>query len=82
MDDGSKYKNKGLKFSTNSFSLKEVKFLAELLNKKFGLTTSIHKTGAINQYNIYISKSSMPKLKKIVKPYIHPSMLYKIEDFS
>lgn len=82
MDDGSKYKNKGLKFSTNSFSLKEVKFLAELLENKFGLVTSIHKTGAIDQYNIYITKSSMPKLIKIVKPYIHLTMLYKIEDLS
>jgi hypothetical protein len=79
MDDGCKIKDRGLKFSTNSFSLKEVKFLAELLENKFELKTSIHKTGAINQYNIYIHKSSMPKLIEIVEPYIHPTMLYKIK---
>src|SRR5579871_1116370 len=72
--------NLGLKFSSNSFSLKEVKFLAEILKNKFDLIVSIHKTGAINQYNIYISKTSIPKLIKIVKSYIHPTMLYKIED--
>lgn len=82
MDDGTKFKNKGLKFCTNSFSLNEVKFLAKVLEGKFGFVMSIHKTGAINQYNLYISKSSMPKLIKIVKPYIHSTMLYKIEDLS
>jgi hypothetical protein len=78
MDDGCKYKDKGLKFATNGFSLNEVKFLAELLEKKYGLKTSIHKTGAINQYNIYVVKSSMNKLIEIVKPHIHQSMLYKL----
>jgi len=78
MDDGSKYKNKGIKFCTNSFTLEEVQFLANILKDKYGLITSIHKTGVINQYNIYIPKSSFIVLSKIVKPYIHESMLYKI----
>jgi len=80
MDDGSKYKNKGLKFCTNSFTLNEVKFLAKVLEDKYNLTTSIHKTGGINQYNIYIPKNSTIQLANIVKPYIHESMMYKIID--
>lgn len=80
MDDGSKYKNKGLKFCTNSFTLNEVKFLAKVLEDKYNLATSIHKTGGLNQYNIYIPKSSSIELAKIVKPYIHESMIYKITD--
>lgn len=82
MDDGCKFKNKGIKFCTNCFTLKEIKFLSNILEKKFTLKTSIHKTGVINQYNIYISKSSMPLLIKLVKPYIHETMLYKIQDIN
>lgn len=78
MDDGCGIKNRGLKFSTNSFPLKEVNFLSKLLEDKYSLKISIHKTGAINQYNIYVAKASMSKLVEIVKPYIHPTMLYKI----
>ena len=78
MDDGCKVKDRGFKFATNCFTLVEVQFLAQLLKDKFDLSTSIHKTGAINQYNLYIPKSSIDKLSGIVKPYIHPTMLYKL----
>jgi hypothetical protein len=78
MDDGCLFKNKGLKFCTNSFTLKEIQYLAYLLKNKYNLETSIHKTGLINQYNLYIPKSSLYNLIKIVKPYIHPTMYYKI----
>jgi len=78
MDDGCKIENRGLRFSTNCFTLSEVKFLASILSNKYGLVTSIHKTGDINQYNVYVNKSSSEKLAAIVRPLIHPSMLYKI----
>ncbi len=78
MDDGSLHKNKGLKFSTNCFTLKEIKFLQGILLEKYNLKSTIHKTGYINQYNIYILKSSMNDLINIVKPHIHPTMMYKI----
>jgi hypothetical protein len=78
MDDGGHIKDRGLKLSANSFTLVEVKFLTQLLENKFGLSTSIHKTGGIEQYNIYIPKSSMNKLIEIVKPHIHPTMFYKM----
>lgn len=79
MDDGTKFKNKGLKFCTNSFTLKEVQFLSLILKNKYFIDSSIHKTSVINQYNIYIPKSNLNNLIKIVKPYIHPSMYYKLE---
>jgi ubiquinol-cytochrome c reductase cytochrome b subunit len=88
MDDATLHKNKGLRFCTNSFTLKEVQYLASpglgtvqdqgVLERKFDFNTSIHKTGVVNQYNLYIPKSSMADLTKIVKPYIHPTMLYKL----
>jgi hypothetical protein len=78
MDDGSLYKNKGLKFCTNCFTLKEIKVLQKILFEKYQLESTIHKTGYINQYNIYILKSSLNNLIDIVKPHIHPTMMYKI----
>jgi hypothetical protein len=80
MDDGTKYKNKGLKFCTNSFTLKEIQYLAIILKIKYSLYSSIHKISVVNQYNLYIPKSNLNNLIKIVKPsYIQPSMYYKLE---
>ena len=81
MDDGTSFKNKGFKFSTNSFTIEEVKTLSLILKTKYNLDTTIHRSGLNNQYNIYVPKSSFMKLREIVKPYIHPTMLYKINNF-
>ena len=81
MDDGTSYKNKGFKFSTNSFTLKEIHYLRKVLKIKYNLETSIHKSGLNNQYNIYIPKDSLIILREIVKPFFHPTMLYKIINF-
>jgi len=80
MDDGTSFKNKGFKFTTNSFTLKEIKYLALVLKNKYNLDSTIHKSGLNNQYNIYIPKSSLILLKKIVYPHFHPTMLYKIKN--
>jgi hypothetical protein len=81
MDDGTSFKNKGFKFSTNSFTLKEIQYLTLILKKKYNLDSTIHKSGLINQYNIYIPKSNLNSLIKIVKPHFHPTMQYKINNF-
>lgn len=68
----------GLKIATNNFSFNEVENLANILKQKYNLKTSVIKTGAINQYSLYISKSSMNDLVKIIRPYLHTSMYYKL----
>lgn len=73
MDDGTLL-NKGIKFTANSFSLNEVKLLSKVLTEKYNLKTSIVKVGVVNQYNIYIPKSSFETLRDIVRPYIHARM--------
>jgi hypothetical protein len=78
MNDGSIYKNKGIKFTANSFRLREVKILSNVLSKNYNLKTSIVDRGVKDEYNIYIPKSSLETLRGIVKPYIHKSMLNKI----
>lgn len=77
MDDGGKV-SKGLKLATNNFTLNEIKHLIFILDYKYNIKSTIHKTGTIDQYNIYILSSSMPTLVNIVKPYIVPSMKYKL----
>jgi hypothetical protein len=81
MDDGTSFKNKGFKFSTNSFTLKEIHYLALVLKNKYNIDSSIHKSGLNNQYNIYIPKSNLKDLVKIVSPHFHPTMYYKINNF-
>lgn len=79
MDDGTKV-GKGLKLCTNSFSFADCNFLVKLLHDNFNLKASVQSAGAKNkeQYHIYIWKESIPLLKEIVCPYIHPSMKYKL----
>ena len=80
MDDGGKASS-GLKIATNSFSLDEVENLANILRKKYNLKTSVIKTGALNQYNIYISKTTMKDLVEIIRPFLHTSMYYKLNGY-
>lgn len=58
MDDGSR-SGKGLKLATNNFTYLECEILANILRKKFNLIVSIHKTGHINQWNLYLHKISI-----------------------
>jgi ubiquinol-cytochrome c reductase cytochrome b subunit len=92
MDDGGKVSG-GIKLSTNNFTKKEVLLLCDILIKKFGLKATIQSAGAKtflseefkvreDPYLIYISKTSIVKLVKIVSPYIHPSMKYKLNGYS
>ena len=76
MDDGSR-SGKGLKLSTNCFTYEENLVLANILRKKYFLKISIHKTGYVGQYSLYIHKGSVKDLYNIVKDSIHPSMKYK-----
>lgn len=79
-DDGGKASS-GLKICTNSFTYEEVKFLAEVLKDKYGFKVTVNKAGALNQYVLYFSKNSMGDLAKVVKPYMHPSMYYKLNGY-
>ncbi|KAG5354285.1 Cytochrome b mRNA maturase bI2 (mitochondrion) [Yarrowia sp. E02] len=78
MDDGYYINNKGISFKSNSFTLKEIKYIGNILKTKYSLDYSIIKTGTINQYNIYLSKKSAIILGNIIKKHLTPSMYYKI----
>jgi ubiquinol-cytochrome c reductase cytochrome b subunit len=78
MDDGAKASS-GLKLCTNILSEKEVLLLCNILRRKFNLKANIHSDR--NQYVIYIHKSSIQNLTRIVESHIHPSMKYKLNGY-
>ena len=77
MDDGG-YTGSGLKLYTNAFSLEDLNLLVEAINKNFSISVTIHKSSIEHQYTLYISKKQLPLVIELVKEYMHPSMLYKL----
>lgn len=77
MDDGAKL-GSGLKLCTNSFTYDDCLKICQILDTNFGLKASVQKTGALDQYNVYIWKQSMEDLRDIVLPFMEPSMKYKL----
>jgi ubiquinol-cytochrome c reductase cytochrome b subunit len=71
MDDGGKHPS-GMILSTYCFSMKDMILLQKALHTKFDIETNVllRKAGPI----IYIPKSQLPKLSKIVAPYVKNHM--------
>jgi hypothetical protein len=80
MDDGSKL-GKGAKIATNCFSYKEVQFLCEILFKKYNIIVKLNSGGKNKGYILYIHSKSMPLFSKIIKPYLLPSLYYKLGNY-
>jgi hypothetical protein len=87
MCDGSK-RGKGLIFCTDSYSLKEIIILMNILKIKFNIDSSIHYHVSISPNNkiiknkvarIYINGQNLNKIKPFIRPYFVKSMLYKID---
>ena len=76
MGDGS-YNGKGLILCTDSFKLKEVVLLMNVLIIRYNINCTI--TYHSKKYpRIYISKKYILPLQKIVLPFMHKSMFYKL----
>jgi len=85
MDDGAWVSgSKSVRISTNTFNLQEVELLRYTFKAKFNLDCKIQlltKKGLIlpkDKYSLYIKVSSLPRLRELVLPYMHSSMLYKL----
>jgi TRAP-type mannitol/chloroaromatic compound transport system permease small subunit len=85
--DGSKSR-KGLILCTDSYSIKEVIILMNILKIKFQIDSSIHYHTSISPNNkiikkkvprIYINGKNLEKMKSFIKPYFVKTMLYKID---
>lgn len=77
MDDGSKH-NSGFLLHTNSFTLEENYILQDAFLKRYNIKTTLHKKGS--NFIMYISSKEAKSLKYIVEPYVHKSMLYKLQN--
>lgn len=78
MDDGSKI-NKTVRIATNCFTYEEVEFLSAVLLENFNLISKPQKSGKDKGHILYFSSSSFVQFSNIVKPYMLPSMLYKLD---
>jgi len=77
MGDGG-FKSNGIYLCTDSYSVQDVVRLMNVLTLKYELKCTLHKASNNVGYRIYISRNSLDKVKKIVKPYFIPSMVYKL----
>lgn len=75
MDDGCHDKG-AMIINSHNFSLNENKKLQDVLKSNFNLVAKINKDRA--RFRLRIRKKDFLKLKKIIIPYIIPSMRYKI----
>ena len=80
MDDGSKLQ-KGAKIATNCFTFKEVLFLCEVLQKKYNLIVTVQSGGIDKGHTLYIHPKSMSIFSKLVKPFMLPSLYYKLGNY-
>jgi len=81
MDDGSyNKKNNYCVIYTNCFSYGENKIIKEWFKKQWNISPNLHSCFKRNKrfYYIAFNKEETKKFIKIIKPYIHPSMNYKI----
>jgi hypothetical protein len=80
MDDGSKL-GKGARIATNCFTEKEIIFLCEVLYKKYNITVTAIRGGKGKGHILYIHTNSMNIFTKIIKPYMLPSLYYKLGNY-
>lgn len=93
MDDGGWVAgSKSVRISTNNFTRQEVELLNQMFKTKFGLDCTVQKLSkgkggsTKDKYSLYIKVASLPRLRELVVPYMHPllrrsqrdSMLYKL----
>ena len=77
MDDGGKSVHNQTILHTRSYSKEEVLYLQFVLKRNFSLITRLEEKTK-DQWVIYIPVRQTIRLKDIVAPYMHESMLYKI----
>lgn len=78
MDDGS-YKSvhhRTYIIHANCYTKDELELIKSVFEKKFGIKVGIHKQ--YSQWRLYVYSESAQLFKKIIEPYILPSLRYKL----
>lgn len=73
MDDGNFSENRSVRISTDGFDLPEVLKIQDFLMSKFGIQSTLQKSGKLR-----ISSNSLDKFFSLITPFVHSSMKYKI----
>ena len=77
MDDGYKRNDcNAFRLGTDSFTKDEQDILQSVLKSNFGIESNVHKKG--KYWNLYIPERESKKFVALIKPYIIPSLTYKI----
>jgi hypothetical protein len=76
MDDGSRCRDSDVYLNTQQFSVRNQKKLLKFLDNQCGLQATLNKDKEYKR--IRFIKSSIPRLQRIISPYIIPSMKYKL----
>jgi len=77
MDDGSTTSNYSCYIATHAFPLVQVEVIVDFLYTRFGLKFTILTDR--DKYKITITKSECVKFFDMIRPYIVPSMSYKLD---
>ena len=75
MDDGSKLYS-SFYLNTQQFSLLEQEFLMKVLLDTFGLNSALNRDK--RYFRLHVDTNSSISMKKIIEPYIIPSLRYKL----
>lgn len=81
MDDGALYY--GCLICTESFSLEGLNRIQTVFFEKYGISISLKKLivkKVIKGYRLYVNPANCEKFVPLIKPYILPSMLYKLPE--
>lgn len=77
MDDGCKMSSYDTTICTNSFTKDDVQMACDVLKRKFDLNCHVHTTKD-NHNLLKINASSSHDFRRLIEPYIIPSMGYKL----
>ncbi len=77
MGDGS-YVSNGILLCTDSYSIQDIVRLMNVLIIRYDLKCTLHKINKNQTYRIYISRNSIWKVEKLIKPFLITSMYYKL----
>jgi ubiquinol-cytochrome c reductase cytochrome b subunit len=80
MDDGSRL-GKSVIISTNCFTFEEMNFLCKILESKYNIIATPNKCGKNKGHIIYIHVNSIKLFYNIIKPYLLPSLYYKLGSY-
>jgi hypothetical protein len=73
MGDGG-WTGNGIHLATNSFTQQDNLRLIKVLQDKFGIHATLHNTN-----RIYLPVASAKKFTELCRPYMEPSMMYKVD---